>query len=383
MFSTGTLQVPLGSCSGPVQVPSGNVTIAETPVSGVLVSDVDAYSYNQLGEYVNQLMSWTEPDLSAVVGVDKGDVSLETLATFTNYAASPGQLKLCKIAGQNVAVGTPFSFTVTGPQGYRQSYTIDAGPEDQGGYCQLADTFAANTPVTVTENLDQNSPYQVSSMTVDCDACTYSFPSGTSVATTIGAGITEVSFTNVEQMMAQCSATGILYSDGSVNAGLAAWPINFGYVSSDSFTIPRSGSPITGFCFYAWVYPGDTPTAVEASITSQENGGTAFFDGNVNLTCQVYCAGGSRLGPPPRFCGESPKNNPPGEFNVYACTATINGPQLASGSYWLNLQNATVPSGDPVYWDQNNGVKCSGLLCPSAASENAVGTIPPEAFVIY
>ena len=59
------------------------------------------------------------------------------------------------------------------------------------------------------------------------------------------------------------------------------------------------------------------------------------------------------------------------------------GPNSRQATYWLNLQNATVPSGDPVYWDQNNGVKCSGLLCPLAASENAVGTIPPEAFVIY
>ena len=183
MFSSGTVQVPLGSCSGPLHVPSGDLTVSETPVTGVLVSDVEAYSYNQLGQYVNQLMTWTEPELSAVVGVDKGDVSLETLATFTNYAASPGQLKICKVAGQNVAVGTPFSFTVTGPQGYRQSYTIDAGPEDQGGYCQLADTFAANTPVTVTENLAQGSPYQVSNMTVDCNACTYSFPTSASVDT--------------------------------------------------------------------------------------------------------------------------------------------------------------------------------------------------------
>ena len=38
----------------------------------------------------------------------------------------------------------------------------------------------------------------------------------------------------------------------------------------------------------------------------------------------------------------------------------------------MNLQTASVPNGDPVYWDENSG--------PSSASENSVGTIPSEAF---
>ena len=33
-----------------------------------------------------------------------------------------------------------------------------------------------------------------------------------------------------------------------------------------------------------------------------------------------------------------------------------------------------VPSGDPVYWDENSG--------KSSASESAIGTIPSEAFTI-
>jgi hypothetical protein len=51
--------------------------------------------------------------------------------------------------------------------------------------------------------------------------------------------------------------------------------------------------------------------------------------------------------------------------------ATIN---LGTGTYWLNLDNATVNDGDPIYWDENSGV--------SSASENSVGTIPSEAFSI-
>jgi hypothetical protein len=45
------------------------------------------------------------------------------------------------------------------------------------------------------------------------------------------------------------------------------------------------------------------------------------------------------------------------------------------GTYWVNLQNASVPSGDPVYWDENSG--------PSQASENSVGSIPSEAFTLF
>ncbi len=60
-------------------------------------------------------------------------ISEETLATFTNYAASPGQLKVCKIAGMNTPVGTEFTFTVTG----LPSFQLEAGPADQGGFCEL------------------------------------------------------------------------------------------------------------------------------------------------------------------------------------------------------------------------------------------------------
>ena len=55
-------------------------------------------------------------------------------------------------------------------------------------------------------------------------------------------------------------------------------------------------------------------------------------------------------------------------------STVFNGPTLNSGTYWVNLQNASVPSGDPVFWDENSG--------PSMASTNEVGTIPSESFTI-
>ncbi|MGA8878617.1 MAG: PEP-CTERM sorting domain-containing protein [Candidatus Korobacteraceae bacterium] len=61
-------------------------------------------------------------------------------------------------------------------------------------------------------------------------------------------------------------------------------------------------------------------------------------------------------------------------YNVCQESTTFSGPTLNAGTYWLNLQNATTFSGDPVFWDENSG--------PSMASENTVGSIPSEAFTV-
>ncbi|MFZ0315211.1 MAG: choice-of-anchor tandem repeat GloVer-containing protein, partial [Candidatus Korobacteraceae bacterium] len=69
-------------------------------------------------------------------------------------------------------------------------------------------------------------------------------------------------------------------------------------------------------------------------------------------------------------------------YNICTETATFNGPTLNPGTYWVNLQNAMIPSGDPVYWDENSGYGCQSSGCPSEAQENSVGTIPSESFTI-
>ena len=152
-----------------------------------------------------------------------------------------------------------------------------------------------------------------------------------------------------------------IYDNGPVNGTTDAWTINFGFVVSDSFTV-ASGSTITGLQFAAWLFPGDTLVSAEVSITSDEFGGTTYFDGVVNFNTD---------GPP-----ACQTRNQYG-YNVCIETGAIT-PTLLSGieggTYWLNLQNAVVDNGDPVYWDENSG--------PSQASENSVGTIPSESFTI-
>ncbi len=154
-----------------------------------------------------------------------------------------------------------------------------------------------------------------------------------------------------------------VYDNGPTDGQDWAYVINFGYVTSDSFSYNNPNScgwggqpcPINGVVFSAWLYPGDALQSAEVSITSSEYGGTTYFDQIVSFT-QSSCF-----------------SNDMG-FNV--CTESSSFPDvyLNSGTYWLNLQNAQSTIGDPVYWDMNSG--------PSLASSSSVGTIPSESFTI-
>ncbi len=145
-----------------------------------------------------------------------------------------------------------------------------------------------------------------------------------------------------------------LYSNGPINGTTDAWTINSGFVVSDTFTT-TANSYVSGLSFGAWLFPGDVLQTVEVSISSAEFGGTSYFDQVVSFT-QSGCS-----------------NNQYG-FNVCTESGNFGVSLTAGGTYWLNLSNAVVNDGDPVYWDENSG--------PSSASENSVGTIPSEAFTV-
>ena len=176
-----------------------------------------------------------------------------------------------------------------------------------------------------------------------------------------------------------------LYSDGGASASVNAWTINNGYVVSDTFGTATSGVTVTGFCFFAWVNPvTDVPNTVDWSITSAENGGTYYGDGTAPLTCALYCTSGQIMNPP-QFPPPAGRKCGLGLADVYACTAlNLNVLLPFAGTFWFNLQNATTtPGGGYVFWDQNLAVGCWGSQCPSSASENQVGIIQPESFILY
>ncbi len=157
-----------------------------------------------------------------------------------------------------------------------------------------------------------------------------------------------------------------LYDNGPINGTTDAWTINFGYVVSDNFSSAFEKIKVGYIKFGVWEFPGDVMTSVDWSITGSENGGTVYGSGT---------ASGANLSD--QFISTNQYG-----YDIDLITVSGLNVNLNSGTYWLNLQNATAPSGDPIYWDENSGVGCGGSGCPSSASESSVGTIPSEAFTI-
>lgn len=145
-----------------------------------------------------------------------------------------------------------------------------------------------------------------------------------------------------------------LYDNGPSNGNIDAWTINFGFFVSDLITLTQPAT-VTGLQFTAWLFPGDVLETADFSLTEDEGGGRTFFTGTVDFIQSGCLSNGFG-------------------FNVCTETGSIAGLDLNAGGYWLNLQNAVVASGNPVYWDENDG--------PSEASETSAGTIPSESFTI-
>jgi hypothetical protein len=159
-------------------------------------------------------------------------------------------------------------------------------------------------------------------------------------------------------LMALPASAGIVYSNtpgrnapSPYDGNTDAWTINFGFSVSDSFTL-TSATILSGVDIWTWEFPSDSVTQVDWAI------GTDFFlsnsgSGTASVTNSVIAT--NDFG-----------------YDIDKVSFSFTPVSLAAGTYYLTLQNATHPSGNPVYWDENGG--------PSSAQENAVGTIPSEAF---
>ena len=158
----------------------------------------------------------------------------------------------------------------------------------------------------------------------------------------------------------------VLYDNGPINGTVDAWNINFGFETSDSFTL-ASSSTVGGFNFGIWEFPGDQTLTVDWSITAFEGGGTIYGSGTASVSDSFISV--NQYG-----------------YDIDKLSVTGLNLPLDAGTYWLNLQNATDLQGNPIFWDDNSGVGCTGDgndgSCPSFASNNSVGTLTSEAFDI-
>jgi PEP-CTERM motif len=144
----------------------------------------------------------------------------------------------------------------------------------------------------------------------------------------------------------------VLYDEGPVSGGVNAWTINFDYAVADSFTLSQT-SIVTGVNFGVWSLPGDTISTVDWAITPAAN---TFADmGTAAVSTSYLYTNGYG-------------------YAVSWDSFSIPGQNLAAGTYWLVLQNAAVTNGDPIYWDENDGL--------SLAYENTYGQIGSESFQV-
>src|ERR1039458_2881744 len=163
----------------------------------------------------------------------------------------------------------------------------------------------------------------------------------------------------------------VLYDDGPINGTVNAWTINFGYLISDSITFAQTAT-VGGFDLGVWEYPGDQTLTVDWSITAQPYSGNIYGQGTASVTDTFISV--NQYG-----------------YDIDKLSAAISGPTLNAGTYWLNIQNAVSKLGDPVFWDENSGVGCTGDNgmgggCPSEACGGTCidgqAGIPPESFDI-
>jgi len=154
----------------------------------------------------------------------------------------------------------------------------------------------------------------------------------------------------------------LLYTNGPINGNIGAFSFTgaYGWEVANSFTLGQA-STVTAFDIGAWVFPGDQPVGLTWEILTGGPdwlGGTVVAQGDALFT-NTYWGQGFAY------------------YDIY--TAKVGGLNVAlgAGNYWLELLNGyTTVSGNPVYWDENDG--------PSTAYQINTGQLPgSEAFNIY
>jgi|GEM_PF-3408432 len=154
-----------GACSGPInvtiptQVPAGQFfNIQVTEVGRTNIRFESAFT-RPAGRVVGTPTQ--NPDGGGTVTIQvvaDGEVATQTTVFFNNRSV-PGQIKVCKITADptNIPVGTVFRFNVrgitqVGGEPVTEEVVVQAGPLNQGGFCQLtANRFVVGSTVRVDE----------------------------------------------------------------------------------------------------------------------------------------------------------------------------------------------------------------------------------------
>jgi hypothetical protein len=224
-------QFAAGVRLGSVTVQSANgttTTFTTNGVNGGFTGTVTGGA-GSIGAAFPTLIGGVAVNINATTGTTFNVVARTevVVATFNNFNFQPSALKICKIAGAGVAVGTPFTFTVSGDtQGgilapFSTTVTVAAGPASQGGFCTIVNgrfsgavaggfgSFDVGSNITITETaqtgftvgaITSNVGFQTGTtpnLTTGTGTITITNTTGTGTgATTTQGNINEVTFTN-------------------------------------------------------------------------------------------------------------------------------------------------------------------------------------------
>lgn len=180
-----------------------NPTWSATPFSQSGLTAADFYLMNANGTWnTSAHPNFANPDAQTWCGFytgnssPKGGAAYTTVAGFDDWTCAihgrkveTGQVKICKVAGPGIAVGTPFKFTA-GTSGV----VVPAGPAP-GGTCVLGPTLPVGSGIAVQEYAPSGTA--VTAITVEPPNRLLGDDLGAAVAKVqVGTGVTEVTFTN-------------------------------------------------------------------------------------------------------------------------------------------------------------------------------------------
>lgn len=167
-----------------------------------------------------------------------------------------GTLKICKVAGYGIPVGTPFTFTAGA-----KTVTVPAGPAP-GGYCQVVGSAIVGTTGTITETIptgDSVTGIGVAPPTQQVGSA--NLATGT-VKVKLGTGVTEVTYTD---QSAAAGQAGYLEICKDVPANGTVLPASFTFtVDGQTVTVP------TNACSPAMQVPAGNTTVIETPVPGYE-----------------------------------------------------------------------------------------------------------------
>ncbi len=180
-----------------------NPAWSTTPFTQTGLTSADFYLMNANGTWnTSAHPNFANPDAQTWCGFYTGNSSPKDGGAYTTVAGyddwtcaihgpkvDMGQVKICKVAGPGIAVGTQFKFGAGSFAGL-----VPAGPAP-GGYCVLGPSVPVGSVVTVQEGVPPG--ISVSSIAVEPANRSLGNDLGMGVAkVTAGSGITEVTYTN-------------------------------------------------------------------------------------------------------------------------------------------------------------------------------------------